>query len=234
MLLYIIRHGDPIYDPDSLTPKGHLQAQALAKRLAVHGLDKIYTSPCKRAMQTAEPTCQLLGMKAEIEEWTSEATAWDEFSFVLPNGNRTWSFSIKPSDFKNDETLDRKDWYNIEIFTKVNAKKGYKRICDASDKFIEKLGYKADGCNYKIIRPNEDRVAVFCHHGFGTTWLSHLLSIPPHIFWASFDIAHSGVTIIEFKNYEDGITTPKCLCLSDLSHIYGEHLPLIYNNKLPI
>ena len=32
MLLFIVRHGDPIYNPDSLTPKGHLQAQALAKR----------------------------------------------------------------------------------------------------------------------------------------------------------------------------------------------------------
>ena len=31
MLLYIVRHGDPIYNPDSLTPKGHLQAKALAK-----------------------------------------------------------------------------------------------------------------------------------------------------------------------------------------------------------
>ena len=39
MLLYIIRHGDPIYHPDSLTPRGHLQAQAIAKRLARYGLD---------------------------------------------------------------------------------------------------------------------------------------------------------------------------------------------------
>ena len=41
MLLFIVRHGDPIYNPDSLTPKGHLQAQALAKRFAVNGLDEI-------------------------------------------------------------------------------------------------------------------------------------------------------------------------------------------------
>ena len=54
MLLYIIRHGDPIYAPDSLTPKGHLQAAALAKRLAVHGLDKIFASPLVRAQQTAK------------------------------------------------------------------------------------------------------------------------------------------------------------------------------------
>ena len=26
MLLFVVRHGDPIYDPDSLTPLGKLQA----------------------------------------------------------------------------------------------------------------------------------------------------------------------------------------------------------------
>ena len=35
MLLYIIRHADPIYNPDTLTTKGKLQASALAKRLAM-------------------------------------------------------------------------------------------------------------------------------------------------------------------------------------------------------
>ena len=45
MRLLIIRHGDPDYAKDSLTEKGKLQAQALAKRLAVHGLDRIYASP---------------------------------------------------------------------------------------------------------------------------------------------------------------------------------------------
>ena len=41
MILYYLRHGDPIYSPDSLTPLGHEQAKALAKRLATYGLDEI-------------------------------------------------------------------------------------------------------------------------------------------------------------------------------------------------
>ena len=49
MLLYFLRHGDPIYHPDSLTPRGQLQAQALAKRLARYGLDELYASPMVRA-----------------------------------------------------------------------------------------------------------------------------------------------------------------------------------------
>ena len=50
MLLFYIRHGDPIYDPDSLTPLGLRQAEAVAKRLSLYGLDEIYASSSNRAM----------------------------------------------------------------------------------------------------------------------------------------------------------------------------------------
>ena len=60
MILFIIRHGDPVYTPDSLTQKGRLQAEAVAKRLAVHGLDRIFVSPKGRARMTAQPTCELV------------------------------------------------------------------------------------------------------------------------------------------------------------------------------
>ena len=53
MLLYYIRHGDPVYEPDSLTALGHRQAEAVAKRLALHGMDKIYCSSSNRAVLTA-------------------------------------------------------------------------------------------------------------------------------------------------------------------------------------
>ena len=49
MLLFSIRHGEPIYDPDSLTPFGHRQAEAVAKRLALYGIDEIYASSSNRA-----------------------------------------------------------------------------------------------------------------------------------------------------------------------------------------
>ena len=56
MLFFYIRHGDPIYDPDSLTELGKKQADAVSKRLALYGIDKIYASSSNRAIQTAKPT----------------------------------------------------------------------------------------------------------------------------------------------------------------------------------
>ena len=61
-----------------------------------------------------------------------------------------------------------------------------------------------------------------------------LLHIPLHIMWAGFDYCHTGVTILEFKNYENGITAPKCRCYSDLSHFYKDGPDMIYNNVLSI
>jgi broad specificity phosphatase PhoE len=233
MLLYIIRHGDPIYSPDTLTEKGKLQAKALAKRLAVHSLDKIYSSPLGRAKETAQPTCDLLGLNYIIEEWTSEGLAWKDFSKVMPDGKRRWSFHIQTTLIKNNETINvTTNWYELNCFKDTNSKAGYERIQRCSDEFLGRHGYEREGAVYRITRPNDDRIAVFCHQGFGVTWISHLLGIPPHIFWTSFDITHSGVSIFHFENYEDGYTTPKCLVLSDISHIYKDDLPLQYNNKI--
>ena len=42
MLLFYVRHGDPIYKPDSLTELGKNQAEALVSRMKEYNPDKIY------------------------------------------------------------------------------------------------------------------------------------------------------------------------------------------------
>ena len=49
MLFFYIRHGDPIYNPDMLTPLGQEQAHAVAKRLALFGIDRVFASSSNRA-----------------------------------------------------------------------------------------------------------------------------------------------------------------------------------------
>lgn len=230
MRLYIIRHGEPIYKPDSLTPKGHLQAEALAKRFLVGGLDKIYSSPMIRAKQTAEPTAELLGLPIEILEWTSEDLAAKDF-FVekrKSDGKRNWIFDVNPTYYKNNESVNYfDDWYNAPFFLdhpEKDFKAGFERIQKASDEFLEGLGYKRDGEVYKIVSPSDKKVAVFCHAGFGSLWISHLLGLPPHLAKPNIPMPHSGVTTFEFTNYENGLTLPTCRQMGDLSHLYIEGL----------
>ena len=234
MLLYIVRHGDPIYEPDSLTELGHLQARALAKRLSLHGLDKIYTSPLERAKMTAAPTCEALGITPVVLEWTSEDLAFADFSVPRPEGGRTWSFgSVRNTEYKNGSTDWRGErWYEAFPFNTCNARAGYERIARESDAFLESLGDKREGTYYRILRPNEEKVAVFCHYGFGTTWIAHLLSLSPATVWSTFLINHSSFTVIRFPNDAEGFICPMCVTLSDTSHLYEAGLPVKFENWL--
>ena len=38
----------------------------------------------------------------------------------------------------------------------------------------------------------------------------------------------------EFQNYENGFTAPKCLCFSDMSHLYADGLDMIHDNRFDI
>jgi broad specificity phosphatase PhoE len=48
-----------------LNERGHAQAQALAERLADEPIAAIYASPLQRAIETAEPTAQRLGLTVQ-------------------------------------------------------------------------------------------------------------------------------------------------------------------------
>ncbi|MCL2819240.1 MAG: histidine phosphatase family protein [Oscillospiraceae bacterium] len=226
MLLYIIRHGEPDYSTDSLTKNGKEQARALANRLCSHGLDEVYSSPLGRAVETAEPTCRRLGLECIIEEWMNEDKVWDEFTSVDENSERDWAFGCQNTRLIENGFLHGK-WYENPVFSTCKSPlECYRRLSAGSDDLTERLGYKRDGHIYRIISPNEKRIAAFCHHGVSTIWLSYLLNIPPQIFWAGFDIHHTAVTILNFRNNPDGLTSPQCMCLADMSHIYKENIPV--------
>ena len=234
MILYVVRHGDPDYENDSLTELGKLQASSLAKRFSVHGLDRVYTSPLGRAKMTAEPTCLALGITPRVLDWISEDAAFENLSVARPEGGRTWSFG----SCRNTEYLDAakslgERWYEAYPFCNCNnAKEGAERIRRGSDELLKELGYERDGGVYRIIRPNDERVAVFCHYGSGTTWLSHLLSISPPLFWGTFLINHSSISVIRFPNDKEGFIIPMCLALSDCSHLYEAGLPMKFENRI--
>ena len=56
MRLLIVRHADPDYEKDSLTPTGWQEAELLAGRLSELEIAACYTSPLGRARDTASRT----------------------------------------------------------------------------------------------------------------------------------------------------------------------------------
>jgi len=233
MLFFYIRHGDPIYNPDQLTPRGKRQAEAVAKRLCLYGLDKIYSSTSTRAIQTATPTSEIMKKEIEQLDFAHEQHAWDTLTTEI-NGKRDWLFQHKEmkSLFAEPEVVNLGfNWYDHPKLSEF--KDGYKKIYKNAADFFKTLGYEKieNTGKYKVIRDNEQRVALFAHQGFGLAFLSAVLDIPYPSFSIHFDMWHTGVTVIEFRN-EDGFAIPRVLTLSNDSHIYKEGLPNKYNERV--
>ena len=230
MLLYIVRHGDPVYETDSLTERGRKQAQAVGKRMFDAKIDKIYSSPMGRAMETAEPACRLLGIEKEIEQWAHEIE--DERLTPFPDGKLKSISDVQNTYYRENGNINLPYERSFEC-TGINRSKmkdAVSFIEENGKKFLEKLGYKEENGVYRILKQNDDKVALFCHTAMARAWLSVLLHIP----WASFQVTHTGVTVLEFKNNENGFTAPRCLSFSDVSHLYAEGLDLIHDNKVEI
>lgn len=233
MLLYIIRHGDPIYVTDTLTEKGKLQAEAVGKRMLDAGINEIYASPMGRAKDTAAPACRMLGLPMHIEQWAHEIE--DERLTPFPDGKLKSISNVQNSAFREkgfiDLPYDRA--MECQVLQETKMDEAIEYIETNGRAFLERLGYKEENGVYRILRNNEDKVALFCHAAFARAWISRLLHIPLHLMWAGLDYTHTGVTVINFKNYKDGFTAPRVLCYSDVSHLYAAGLELNYNNHTP-
>jgi probable phosphoglycerate mutase len=217
--LYIIRHADPDYPNNTITAAGHLEAQALAKRLKKEGLDRIFVSPLPRAIHTMQYTAEALNLKAATLEWTKELDA------LRFKGSTPWPITCA-WDIPAEVILDRnplpshKDWHTIPELKEFSAKKLFDELIAHSDQFLKTLGFERYGTKYKILRPSKEKVAVFCHGGFGLTWLAHLLNIPLTIMWSSFWLSPSSVTTILFDQRSPEWAVPRCISLADTSHLY--------------
>lgn len=232
MLLYYVRHGDPIYEPDQLTELGKLQAAAAAKRLALHGIDKIYASTSTRARQTAQPLCDILKQEPELLDWCNEAHAWNELTLINEQGQKVWCDSHPATRrlFAKEEVrrLGR-GWYTHPAFAGTTYGAGMERIQRATDAFLASLGYRHDLENncYCAEAPKYGKVALFAHAGTGAAVLSCMLDIPYPLFAPKFDMGHTGVTVISFEE-EEGVVIPRLLTYSNDSHLYREGLPVIF------
>lgn len=225
MRLYIIRHAEPDYPNNTITARGHLEAKALAERLKKEGLTRIYSSPLGRALHTAQYTAKTTGLPLKVEEWTKELSelrmgsippwgdliAWDLPGEIIRN----------KSGLLTHEKWDRIPHFNNPLFRKETSK-----IARRSDAFLKRHGFHRMGGRYKVLKPNQERIAVFCHGGFGLTWLSHLLAIPMPLMWSGFWMAPSSVTTVLFDQRSKKWATPRCIGFCDVSHLHRKGLSI--------
>ena len=231
MLIYLVRHGLPDYETDSLLPDGKLQAESVGRRLARVGIDEIYSSPLGRARETAAPLARELGLEVKIEEWTSERVAGASFGGVNEKGeNVTWAFFLRDKLIGRNECYDDPDSFSHGYYRNdERAREGARALAEASDDFLLRLGFRNRGIgnSYEVVKKNDKRIALFAHQGFGLHWLAHLTKTPFHQFTTTFDIGFTGVTIIQFDEARDH-TYPRIITLSDVSHLVADGIDTRY------
>ena len=219
MKLIIIRHGDPDYSIDSLTPTGWKEAKLLAERVSKWNVKAFYVSPLGRAQDTAKPTLEKMGREATVMDWLREFpvevynpeggsidVAWD----WLPG---VWT---KEPDF-----YDRDKWMDVPIFAKADMRRAYQYVADGLDALLERHGYRREGNYYRVVTPNEDTVVLFCHFGLECVLLSHLLGISPMPLWHGMAAAPTSVTTLNTEERRRGIASFRMAAFGDISHLYA-------------
>lgn len=222
MRIYLIRHGDPDYANDSITLSGHLEAKALAIRLKKIGLDRIYCSPLGRARDTMRYAADALQLEPTILPWTAELR-WAHIEQDGYGSSAVWDLH---GHFIHLREYARDGWHDNAPFDHPDFRSGFAEIRKESDAFLTGLGYRREGGAYEVVQGNREKIAFFCHGGFGLTWLAHLLNVPVPLIWAGFFLPTSSVTTVLFDERSERLASPRCLGVGDLSHLYAEGLPM--------
>lgn len=208
MILHIIRHADPDYEHDTITEYGWKEANALAEWLKNIPLDKIYTSPLGRAIDTASPTCKIKDMTSEVLPWTGESMEYMESHHLTPEDQCSYRYSVQTGA------------YDFEDFMTNGRMQKIEKMKEHSDAFLADLGYVREGIFYKAERPNDLHIAVFCHGGFGTEWIAHLMGIAPGLMFPVIYPCTTSVNTFEFPNNGQAYIRPLLKHLNNVTHIH--------------
>ena len=172
MDLLLVRHAEPVRIVDAEGPadpplhqRGIEQAERLAKWLAGERLDGVWSSPMRRAMETAAPVAAAHGVELvvdeELAEFDREATSYIPYEELKATRDERFLAMID----------GRFDHYDVDPVTFQQG------IVAAME---------------HIITANPGKVvAVVCHGGVINAYLAHVLGIDRLLF---FEPAYTGIS----------------------------------------
>ncbi len=219
MKLILIRHGEPDYENDTLTPKGWKEAQLLADRLENIDMDEIYVSPLGRAKHTAEPTLARCKREATELEWLREFEA-PIHRPDKPEGVLSIPWDWMPHDWTEiPDFYDYDKWMHHPLMKEGRVGDEFERVTGLFRAFLDDHGYVKDGNLFLSKRPNNDTIVFFCHYGVSIVLISFLLHVSPMILWHGMVAAPSSVTILTTEERQRGYASFRMNTYGDTSHL---------------
>jgi probable phosphoglycerate mutase len=161
--LLIIRHGLPVRIDDApgpadpeLSETGHEQARRVADWLRHEKITAVYTSPMRRARQTAAPLASVLGLEPIVDDEVAEFDRGQHF--YVPIEELKAARDPRYEALMKGESMDEVDPYTFREVVTV----AIERIIEANP---------------------GGTVAIVCHGGVINAYASHVLGIDFPLFF---------------------------------------------------
>lgn len=163
MELILIRHGLPERvetqdgtpaDPP-LSETGHEQARRMADWLQDTAIDSLYSSPMRRAVETAAPLSQSKSLTPQLREGVAEFDR--KASHYIPVEQ------LKQDDYESWQRMMRGETAGVDF-----------------DRFADEV---VSTLNEIISGHRGQTVAVTCHGGVINAWTAHVLGMPQRMFF---------------------------------------------------
>ena len=217
MKIIFVRHGHPNYEKDCLTDLGHIQADAVTKRLGEYDIQEVYSSSCGRAFETAYHIAESRKLEVHRCEFMRE-TKWGSIDGT-PIYMKGHPWNIVDDLIAKGQNVPT---YNFENSVQFSNNKLIEKINDVIcgfDEWIAKLGFKREGLYYRVCRENKDTVTMVSHGGSSTAVFAHIFNIPYPILCTVLRLNLTSVSIISFEGEKGSLISPKIEILNDYRHI---------------
>lgn len=231
MKILLVRHGEPDYTIDSLTPKGWREAQILSDRLVRLKDPDVYCSPRGRAQDTARATLRRTGWSMETLPWLAEfrSRIWHPETQQM---DVLWDFPPREWTAQPD-FFHREDWCRAPRLAGCDAPEIWQETKDGVDALLARYGYRKDGPVYCCAQNTDKTLVLFCHFGITAAICAYLLGISPVNMWQGFLMLPTSVTTLVTEERKPGEVFFRCTGFGDVSHLYAAGEPLSPSGIFP-
>lgn len=217
MRILLIRHAEPDYTVDSLTPKGRVEAELLSRRMIHYDIADFYVSPLGRAKDTAACTLKRLNRTAEELPWLAEfrgrirdpQTGEKRLPWDLPP--RLWS--ALPGAY------DAASWVDAPLFAGSDVREIWQETVAGTKELLARYGFRKDGPVWRAEKNTRDTIALFCHFGISMAVLAVLTDCSPLVLWHRTLTLPSSVSEVVTEERTRGEVSFRVTRLGDLSHL---------------
>ena len=217
MRILLIRHAEPDYTVDSLTPKGRIEAELLSNRMVRYQIRDFYVSPLGRARDTAAYTLEKLHREAEVLPWLAEfrgrckdpETGESRLPWDLPP--RLWSALPGVTD------PDR--WADAPLFDGSSVKPIWEETKAGAEALMARYSFRKDGPVWRCESNPKDTIALFCHFGISAAFLAWLTDTSPLVLWHRTLSLPSSVTEVVTEERIRGEVSFRITRFGDITHL---------------